>query len=449
MKKITLLFFAVLFILGTGYAQNADSKWAIGLGPGVYYNLNKGELDGFAHEFYISRYLGPSFDLRLNSNGGYTKIGGSTGIDFQNVYLNLRYKLYNGYIFSETAAVQPYLYGGGGMIWDNSEKGFAFNAGLGFKFPVSTNTSLFIEAGYVSGVEGTRGAWVEEKDAFIQVTQKDDLMKLTGIVEFAFGKAKDSDGDGVPDKKDKCPDTPPGVAVDENGCPLDRDGDGVPDYKDDCPDQPGDPKFNGCPDTDGDGIPDKDDDCPTVAGLAKFKGCPDTDEDGVPDPKDKCPNTPKGCPVDANGCPLDSDGDGVIDCQDKCPSVAGPASNNGCPEWTDLVVPTIYFDLNKSTLKPEGKAELDKLVQTLVASKEFNIVIGGHACDLGTDKYNMKLSEKRAQEVVKYLLSKGVNNAYVGSNNYGESKPAVSNTTEDNRKKNRRVEFEVAKIKKN
>ncbi|MDZ7605554.1 MAG: thrombospondin type 3 repeat-containing protein [Cyclobacteriaceae bacterium] len=58
-------------------------------------------------------------------------------------------------------------------------------------------------------------------------------------MEFAFGEAKDEDGDGVPDKKDKCPDTPPGVAVDENGCPLDRDGDGVPDYKDDCPDQPG------------------------------------------------------------------------------------------------------------------------------------------------------------------------------------------------------------------
>ena len=179
-------------------------------------------------------------------------------------------------MLSETAKVQPYLFGGGGMMWDNIENGFAWNAGLGFKFPVSTNTSLFLEAGYVSGVEGTRGGTVPD---YSSVVVTDDMFKLTGIVEFSFGKAKDEDGDGVPDKKDKCPGTPPGVAVDENGCPLDRDGDGVPDYKDDCPDQAGDAKFNGCPDTDGDGIPDKDDDCPTVAGLAKFKGCPDTDGD--------------------------------------------------------------------------------------------------------------------------------------------------------------------------
>lgn len=440
MKRITLSFFAILFALGTIVAQNADSKWAIGLGPGVYHNNQKAQF-GIAHEFYISRYLNPSFDLRLSSNGGYE----SSGIDFQDAVLNLRYKLYNGYIFSETAAVQPYLFGGGGYMWDNQAEGFAWNAGLGFKFPVSTNTSLFLEAGYKSGVEGTRGAVGNPNHS---VTVTDDMLKLTGIVEFAFGKAKDTDGDGVPDKKDKCPDTPPGVAVDENGCPLDRDGDGVPDYKDDCPDQAGDPKFNGCPDTDGDGIPDKDDDCPTVAGLAKFKGCPDTDEDGVPDPKDKCPDTPKGCPVDASGCPLDSDGDGVIDCEDKCPNEKGSKENNGCPDWTDIQISTLYFDLDKADLRAEGQAELDKLVQTLSASKEYNIVVGGHACDLGSNKHNMELSEKRAQAVVKYLLSKGVNNAYVGSNNYGEDKPAVPNTSETNREKNRRVEWEVAKVKK-
>ena len=73
------------------------------------------------------------------------------------------------------------------------------------------------------------------------------------------------------------------MEVDEKGCPLDSDGDGVPDYKDDCPDEAGSAQFNGCPDKDGDGIIDKNDECPDVAGLAKFNGCPDTDDDGVPD----------------------------------------------------------------------------------------------------------------------------------------------------------------------
>jgi outer membrane protein OmpA-like peptidoglycan-associated protein/opacity protein-like surface antigen len=449
MKKFTLLLIS-LFILGSAFAQNADKKWAIGLGPGYYMPLNEDLGNNWGANFYLSRYLNPSFDLLLKGDLGWMNKDENKGEDvgvgdfsFWNGSLNARWNIV------KEGKFKPYLAAGPGFIQDKgANRGMNINAAIGSRIPISANTSLFLEAAYITKQFGEP---TKVNDAGVEVPVDDlsDKIKVSGIIEFAFGKAKDSDGDGVPDKRDKCPDTPPGVAVDENGCPLDRDGDGVPDYKDDCPDQPGDAKFNGCPDTDGDGIPDKDDDCPTVAGLAKFKGCPDTDEDGVPDPKDKCPNTPKGCPVDANGCPLDSDGDGVIDCEDKCPNEAGPASNSGCPEWTELVVPTIYFDLDKSDLKPEGKAELDKIVQTLIASKEFNIVIGGHACDLGTDAYNMKLSEERAQEVVKYLLSKGVNNAYIGSNNYGEREPAVPNTSEDNRKKNRRVEWEVAKVKKN
>lgn len=437
MKKFTLFFLVVFFLAGASFAQNAEKKWAIGLGPGAYYNLNLEEA-GFLGEFYLSRYLSPSFDLMLKTDMGFN----DDGTDFVNPLLNLRFKFFNGKILSETSKVQPYLFAGPGYLFDNREEGINFNAGVGSKFPISPNTSLYLEAGYINGIEGLRFVNNVEK------TVTDNMLKVNGIIEFAFGAAKDSDGDGVPDRKDKCPDTPPGVQVDENGCPLDRDGDGVPDYKDDCPDEPGDPKFNGCPDKDGDGIPDKDDDCPDVPGLAKFKGCPDTDEDGVPDPKDKCPDTPKGCPVDADGCPLDSDGDGVIDCQDKCPTEAGPASNNGCPDWAELVIPTIYFDFDKAVLKDEGKAELDKLVETLNTSKEYNLVIGGHTCNIGDENYNMKLSEKRAQAVVKYLLSKGVNNAYVGSNNYGEEKPAVENSSMKNRKMNRRAEFEVAKVRK-
>lgn len=86
-------------------------------------------------------------------------------------------------------------------------------------------------------------------------------------------------------------------------------------------------------DTDNDGIPDKDDACPTLAGSAALNGCPDQDGDGVIDPKDSCAQVAG--PADNRGCPYpDRDKDGVIDKLDKCPDQAGPAENNGCP-YTD------------------------------------------------------------------------------------------------------------------
>jgi OOP family OmpA-OmpF porin len=437
MKKITLLVLAVIFAVGTLLAQNADKKWAIGLGPGWDRNLDNDD-DNFMADFYFSRYLNPSFDLMLDTRTGFTGNAWEVGkVDVVNPLLNVRYKFSNGYIIKENSAVQPYLFAGVGYMWDNKADGVTYDGGVGFKFPISPNTSLFIAASYVKGIESNEGG--------TDITQ--DHMQMTSIIEFGLGK-NDADGDGVKDKKDECPDTPAGVLVDEKGCPLDRDGDGVPDYKDECPDEAGEARFNGCPDRDGDGIPDKDDDCPDEPGLAKFNGCPDTDEDGVPDSRDKCPNTPKGCPVDADGCPLDSDGDGVIDCEDKCPTEKGPASNNGCPDWVELEVSEMYFDFDKSKLKEDGKAELDKLASKLNASKEYDIVIGGHTDNTGTEAYNMKLSERRAQAVVKYLLMKGVNNAFVGSHNYGEDDPAVPNDSRSNRAKNRRAEFEVAKMRK-
>ncbi|MFZ5484787.1 MAG: thrombospondin type 3 repeat-containing protein [Pseudomonadota bacterium] len=136
----------------------------------------------------------------------------------------------------------------------------------------------------------------------------------------------DADRDGVPDGRDRCPETPENVPVDASGCPLDADGDGVPDHRDRCPETPAgqgvDPQ--GCPpDTDRDGVPDDRDRCPDSAAGASVdaQGCEaDADRDGVPDRLDRCPETFDGVgQVDARGCELDRDLDGVVDRLDRCP----------------------------------------------------------------------------------------------------------------------------------
>ena len=178
----------------------------------------------------------------------------------------------------------------------------------------------------------------------------------------------DSDGDGVPDEFDQCPDTPEGEEVDENGCSrdqIDTDGDGVPDYLDQCPDTPEGEEVdeNGCSrdqiDTDGDGVPDYLDQCPDTPEGEEVdeNGCSrdqiDTDGDGIPDYLDQCPDTPEGEEVDENGCSkdqIDTDGDGVPDHLDLCPNTpeGEEVDEYGCSvnelEPT-LVVDFIDFDM--------------------------------------------------------------------------------------------------------
>jgi outer membrane protein OmpA-like peptidoglycan-associated protein len=164
---------------------------------------------------------------------------------------------------------------------------------------------------------------------------------------------KDSDFDGIIDKKDACPEIPGKVGL--AGCP-DTDNDGIADKDDVCPDTAGDIKFRGCPDSDGDSIIDREDDCPYSAGKKELNGCPDKDNDSVADKHDKCPEVPgkkelAGCPDRDNdgiadnddlcpdskgltafaGCP-DADGDGVTDSRDSCIYEAGIKELNGCPD---------------------------------------------------------------------------------------------------------------------
>ncbi len=262
-------------------------------------------------------------------------------------------------------------------------------------------------------------------------------------LRYYLHKLKDSDGDGIPDKKDKCPNDSGALAL--QGCP-DKDGDGIIDMEDSCVDVAGLPKFNGCPDTDGDEIPDKDDACPTKAGPLMFKGCPDSDGDYIPDREDDCP-TVAGLPK-FKGCP-DTDGDGLPDKEDKCPNEYGPASNGGCPlpppppskektERPDISTP-ILFDVNKTTINAVSFPVLETAIYELNEDVSSFIVIDGYTDNTGREAYNKVLSTRRANAVKAYLTTRGINGKRLQAVGHGINDPIADNSTIEGRAKNRRV----------
>jgi len=260
------------------------------------------------------------------------------------------------------------------------------------------------------------------------VTSATDLGTSQAMADFVVDVFlyPDEDGDGVPDHLDRCPFTPNGVTVDAEGCPLDSDGDGVPDYLDKCPGTP--------------------------RGIeVDARGCPvDADGDGVPDYLDRCPGTPKGATVDARGCPLDSDGDGVPDYLDRCPGTPKgvPVDEHGCPpkgievvgdEW--MVRGKVLFAVDGADLRPEAGELLTKVAVFLKKNPQYLVEIQGNTDNTGPMVWNMRLSEMRAESVMDFLVSHGVEAGRLTTKGFGPNEPIVANDTPENRAKNRRVDF--------
>jgi len=164
----------------------------------------------------------------------------------------------------------------------------------------------------------------------------------------------------------------------------------------------------------------------------------DSDGDGVFDEADQCPDTPKGVQVDANGCPIDSDGDGVPDYLDRCPDTPKGAKVNARGCW---ILKGLSFDTAKWNIKASQYPILDDVVRILDRNPSMKIEIQGHTDNRGTAGYNQKLSEKRAQAVMEYLMKKGISRDRLSAVGYGFSMPAATNTTAEGRAMNRRVEL--------
>lgn len=168
----------------------------------------------------------------------------------------------------------------------------------------------------------------------------------------------------------------------------------------------------------------------------------DEDGDGVSDYFDKEPSSPAGARVDGSGRAMDIDGDGVLDHEDECPTEAGPADNNGCPVEAAPAEGSIQFDFDSAEIRPESYPTLDALAEELSAG-EATVGLEGHASAEGTESYNQRLSERRANSVKKYLVNAGVDSGSLTTTGYGESQPVASNDTEEGRSQNRRVEIKI------
>lgn len=204
----------------------------------------------------------------------------------------------------------------------------------------------------------------------------------------------------------------------------DRDKDGFLNETDRCPDDPGVAPA-GCPDTDGDGFPDIDDKCVEVPGVAP-DGCPvqDTDEDGIYDRDDKCvfrPETWNGF-EDEDGCP--------DDLPPKVKEFSG-------------TIPGIEFEFNEAKIRPSSKPTLDRAAETLEEYPELRVRITGHTDDVGTEEFNLDLSKRRAEAVKQYLVDAGIDADRIQTEGVGSAEPVVPNTSDENRAKNRRIEFEI------
>jgi OOP family OmpA-OmpF porin len=275
-------------------------------------------------------------------------------------------------------------------------------------------------------------------------------VRVLGSVEWfpAIDEAKpapepepeDRDGDGILDVNDACPDDK-GVASDDpekNGCPLpkDKDGDGIIDSEDACPNEKGvetdDPDTHGCPpDRDGDGVYDVDDACPDVKGIASD------------DPKQ-------------NGCPGDRDDDTIVDPEDACPDNAGPPnedkSKHGCPaarveKGQIKIIERIEFKSGSDKILPESFGIMEAVRAILAEHDEITrIAIEGHTDSVGKPESNKKLSQRRAESVMKWLTQKGIKRERLEAQGFGMERPIADNDSDEGKQKNRRVEFHIRTV---
>jgi outer membrane protein OmpA-like peptidoglycan-associated protein len=422
--------FPLIAILAASPVQAEQGQFGAGVGAGWYFTpaeaynetnftvvprLSYSFLDtvGVEADFMISRGLNLSLDPSYKAFNPRL-----------NVYWN---PWYDG-------DIQLLLVGGPGFMMktvsDDSgievaRRGVTLTAGPEFRVPISELLAMRFDGRYNLDLSGTTrdesatGGW-----------------ELTGGIHLLLGpRVKDADGDGLPDDVDECVNEPEDMDdfQDADGCPdPDNDGDGVNDETDQCgteaEDMDGFADEDGCPDPDNDedGILDADDACPVDAGPEGTRGCPDRDGDLVPDSRDRCPDKARNEKIE-------------------------PALSNGCPNQRVVVgekkiriTDKIFFATGTADIDEQSNSLLDEIVEVLQENPQIQKVrVEGHTDNTGNADFNRKLSQKRAEAVVEYLVEAGVDRSRLQPKGYGPDEPIAENDTDEGKAQNRRVEFEI------
>ena len=390
----------------------------------------------FAGQVDKSPYLGGWFELLLNFNAG----------DHVRIPIQAGYKLstQGQTVTADLFVGNEFTYGGGVLVMLGSDR-FMISAEAFGRTAANKTVSFWTKEetpvevlggfkwlpkfGFTLGVGGSAGVTSGYGAPDWRV------FAMLGYTMPAEEKAPDADGDGIQDDLDMCPTEAEDMDgfEDEDGCPdLDNDGDGIADVDDKCPNDP----------EDMDGFEDED-------------GCPDPDNegDGILDVDDQCPNDPG--PPENNGCPdPDRDGDGVPDRIDNCPDQPGTVENQGCQAKQLVVIgedqleilEKVYFRKGSAKLQKRSWALLDNVAAVLIAHPEIKkIRVEGHSDKSGSLNYNMILSKKRANTVVRYLVGRGqVSRSRLVAVGYGPKKPLIENPkSAEEAALNRRVEFHI------
>jgi len=337
--------------------------------------------------------------------------------------------------YDRRATFAPYLIAGIGYLGVDFEDGGDENrpsatAGLGFKWRMGQSRFS------IRGEARARLAYEEDynfTDYIVSLGvqynfggKQTTWFRMPGQSKSAPTANQDTDGDGVLDMWDECPDTPRGTQVTSRGCELrnidrDSDGDRVFDHIDQCPNTPS-------------GVP------------VSPNGCAlDSDGDGVTTDRDRCPASSPGAVVDEFGCEHDDDHDGVLNHLDKCPNTRSGArvDVNGC-EFTDIIdLPGVNFGAGSDLLLPGTEAYLKFAADTLNNHPDLQVEVAGHTDGDGSAELNRGLSERRAKTVRDHLIRFGVAAERLTAVGYGESEPVADNETIRGRAANRRVELRI------